>query len=198
MLTLTSPVETAFHRWPAGAKLVGLALATAVLVPVGDLRLLALAAAGVAALYLSQGWTFAVLGLRWLWPLWPVLAVLAVWHLVTGDLAAGLAIALRLVTAVALANLVTLTTRLDAMMAVVERAARPLERFGLSPRVLAVAIALVIRFTPVLLLRAGQLMEAWRARSPRRPGWRVVVPVTLAALDDAEHVAEALRARGGL
>jgi biotin transport system permease protein len=105
---------------------------------------------------------------------------------------------LRLVTAVALANLVTLTTRLDAMMAVVERAARPLERFGLSPRVLAVAIALVIRFTPVLLLRAGQLMEAWRARSPRRPGWRVVVPVTLAALDDAEHVAEALRARGGL
>jgi biotin transport system permease protein len=198
MLTLTSPVETAFHRWPAGAKLAGLALATAVLVPVGDLRLLALAAAGVAALYLSQGWTFAVLGLRWLWPLWPVLAVLAVWHLVTGDLAAGLAIALRLVTAVALANLVTLTTRLDAMMAVVERAARPLERFGLSPRVLAVAIALVIRFTPVLLLRAGQLMEAWRARSPRRPGWRVVVPVTLAALDDAEHVAEALRARGGL
>jgi biotin transport system permease protein len=198
MLTLTSPVETAFHRWSAGAKLVGLALATAVLVPVGDLRLLALAAAGVAALYLSQGRTFAVLGLRWLWPLWPVLAVLAVWHLVTGDLAAGLAIALRLVTAVALANLVTLTTRLDAMMAVVERAARPLERFGLSPRVLAVAIALVIRFTPVLLLRAGQLMEAWRARSPRRPGWRVVVPVTLAALDDAEHVAEALRARGGL
>ena len=198
MLTLTSPVETTFHRWPAGWKLAGLALATAVLVPVADLRLLALAAAGVAALYLSQGRAFALLGLRWLWPLWPVLAVLAVWHLVTGDLAAGLAIALRLVTAVALANLVTLTTRLDAMMAVVERAARPLGRFGLSPRVLAVAIALVIRFTPVLLLRAGQLMEAWRARSPRRPGWRVVVPVTLAALDDAEHVAEALRARGGL
>jgi len=35
------------------------------------------------------------------------------------------------------------------------------------------------------------------ARSRRRPGWQLVLPLSLAALDDADHVAEALRARGG-
>ena len=32
----------------------------------------------------------------------------------------------------------------------------------------------------------------------RRAGWRIVAPLALMALDDAEHVAEALRARGGV
>ncbi|MCF1707270.1 energy-coupling factor transporter transmembrane protein EcfT [Tabrizicola sp. J26] len=198
MLTLTSPVETALHRMPAGWKLVGLALATLVVVPMTDLRWIAVAAALVVGLYLMQGVAFAKAGARMLWPLWPFLVVLAVWHAVTGDLVAGFGIALRMLTAIAIANLVTMTTRLDDLIAVVERCARPLVRIGLNPRTLAVAIALVIRFTPVLLLRAGQLMEAWRARSPRRPGWQVVAPLALSALDDAERVAEALRARGGL
>ena len=43
----------------------------------------------------------------------------------------------------------------------------------------------------------AQIGQSWRARSTRRPRWRVLVPATLAALDDADHVAEALRARGG-
>ncbi len=198
MLTLTSPIETWLHRVPAGGKLAGLALATLVIVPMTDLRWIAVMAVLVGGLYLMQGAAFARAGARMLRPLWPVLAVLAVWHVATGDLTTGVGIALRMLTAIALANLVTMTTRLDDLIGVVERAARPLARIGLNPRTLAVAMALVIRFTPVLLLRAGQLMEAWRARSPRRPGWRVVVPLTLTALDDAERVAEALRARGGL
>ena len=48
-----------------------------------------------------------------------------------------------------------------------------------------------------MLHRMDILRESWRARSPRRPGWRILLPATLAALDDADHVAEALRARGG-
>jgi biotin transport system permease protein len=47
-------------------------------------------------------------------------------------------------------------------------------------------------------LLPGKIADAIRARSPRRPGWRLVVPAALAALDDADHAAEALRARGGL
>src|SRR3990167_6591155 len=57
--------------------------------------------------------------------------------------------------------------------------------------------AVVIRFIPVMQDRAEQISQSWRARSARRAGWRVLMPATLAALDDAEHVAEALRARGG-
>lgn len=198
MLTLTTPFDTRLHRLPAGSKLGALALITLLLVPQTDLRVIGAAVVATALLYLVQGLRFAGYGAAMLRPLWPFLLVLALWHGWTGAYAAGAAIGGKMLTAVALANLVTMTTRLDDLIAVVEKLAQPLARTGLSPHVLAVAIALVIRFTPVLLGRAGQLIEAWRARSPRRASWRIVLPVTLTALDDAEHVAEALRARGGL
>lgn len=203
MLTLTSPYRTRFHRIPASAKLAALAIATLVLMPQNQPWPILVAAALVSALYLSEGPGFSAHGLRMLRPLWPFLAVLILWHGFSGgwrwpEIWAGLAIGLKMLTAVALANLVTMTTRLDEMIAVFERLARPLQRFGLSPRVLAVSIALVIRFVPVLMQRASQLAEAWRARSGKRPNWRIVAPVTLAAIDDAEQIAEALRARGGL
>ena len=63
---------------------------------------------------------------------------------------------------------------------------------------MSLALALVIRFIPVMLTRTEAISLAFRARSPRRPGWRLLMPVSLAALDDAEHVADALRARGGV
>jgi biotin transport system permease protein len=49
----------------------------------------------------------------------------------------------------------------------------------------------------VLTDRITLIRSAWSARSPRRPGWRLLIPTALAALDEAEHVAESLRARGG-
>ena len=198
MLTLTSPCETALHRLPAGAKLAALAALTLGLMAQTNLRLIAAAALATAALYLAQGLAFAAHGARMLRPLWPFLLVLAFWHGFSSELARGAGIGLRLLTAVALANLVTMTTRLDDLIAVLERLAQPLARLGLKPRVLALALALAIRFTPVLLEKTGVLMQAWRARSPRRPSWRVVLPVLLIALDDADHVAEALRARAAL
>lgn len=198
MLTLTSPVETPFHALPAGAKMAGLCLATAGLIFVTSPLALGAALLVVVGLMAAGGWAFLGHGLRLLRPLWPFVVVVAVWHLWTGEVAAGAAILLRLVTVVMLANLVTMTTRLSDMIAIIERVAAPLARFGLPPRVLALAIALVIRFIPVLAERVGQIADAIRARSPRRPGWRLVVPAALAALDDADHAAEALRARGGL
>ncbi|EEW25157.1 energy-coupling factor transporter transmembrane component T [Rhodobacter ferrooxidans] len=198
MLTLTSPVETPLHRLPAGGKLAALAVATLLLMPQTSLVVLAAAGLATAALYLAQGTAFAAHGARMLRPLWPFLLILALWHGWTGDYALGLRIGLKMLTAVALANLVTMTTRLDDLLAVLERLAAPLARIGLNPRLLALSVALVIRFTPVLLDKTAALMQAWRARSLGRPGWQVVIPAVLVALDDADHVAEALRARGGL
>lgn len=196
MLTLTSPVETWAHRLPAGSKLAAVALGTTALFLVTSPLVLALAAVAVAALYLSAGERFARSGLLHLWPLWPFVLIVALWHLWTNDIAAGAAILLRMLTAVALANFVTMTTRLSDMLAVFEWLAWPLSSI-LPPRRLALAFALVIRFIPVMLERFALIGQSWRARSPRRPRWRVLVPATLAALDDADRVAEALRARGG-
>ncbi|NHB77541.1 energy-coupling factor transporter transmembrane component T [Rhodobacter calidifons] len=196
MLTLTSPVETWAHRWPAGPKLALLALATTGLLLLSAPVLLAGAALATAGLYMTAGRGFARTGARLLWPLWPFVLVVGLWHLWTADLTGGAAILLRMLTAVALANFVTMTTRLSDMLAVFQGLARPLSPL-LPPRRLALAFALVIRFIPVMLQRMAQIEASWRARSPRPPRWRVLVPGVLAALDDADRVAEALRARGG-
>lgn len=197
MLALTSPLQTPFHRLPAGVKLAALAVFTFLLFQLDNPSALALALALIAALHLPGGWPFAAHALRLLRPLWPFALVLLLWHLWTQDPRGGAIILLRLIIAVAAANLVTMTTRLSDMISVIERLASPLARLGLPPRTLALAIALTIRFLPVLSDRLTRISEAWRARSPRRPGWRILTPATLATLDDADQVAEALRARGG-
>jgi biotin transport system permease protein len=198
MLTLTSPIDTPLHRLPAGAKMAALCLATLALFSLSAVLSLTVALLGVAALYLTGGPRFAAQGLRMLRPLWPFIAVVALWHLWSGDPVGGTEVILRMVAAVAAANLVTLTSRLTDMLAVMERLFTPLARLGLPPRTLALAVALVIRFVPVLIERQTRIAEAWRARAPRRPGWRILLPATLGALDDADRVAEALRARGGI
>lgn len=197
MLTLTSPVETWAHPLPAGVKLAALALGTVMLFALKGPLPLALACAGVAGLYLTGGAIFARAGLRLLRPLAMFVVIVGLWHLWTRDFTGGTVVILRMLTAVALANFVTMTTRLSDMIAVLQTLARPLGTLGLSPRRLAIAMALVIRFVPVMLDRLSQITEAWSARSPHRPRWRVMVPATLAALDDADRAAEALRARGG-
>ncbi|WP_435259527.1 CbiQ family ECF transporter T component [Thioclava sp. FR2] len=196
MLTLTSPVETHLHRVGAPVKLAALALFTFLLFLAKTPVILFLGLVLVALLYAPGGVAFARHGLRMLRPLWPFVAIVAVWHGWTGDLAGGAVVILRMVTAVAAANLVTMTTRLSDMISVLETIAVPLTPI-LPPRRLALAIALVIRFIPVLGEKVEQISMALRARSARRAGWRILAPAALAALDDAEHVAEALRARGG-
>ncbi len=197
MLTLTSPVKTFAHDIPAGPKLAALGLVTVTLFAMTSPLPLATALAALSIAILSCGRPFSIALLRSLRPLWPFLMVLALWHLWLGDVAGGFAIGLRMITAVAAASFVTMTTPLAEMLALFQRLLSPLTRLGLNPKALALALALMIRFIPVMLDRFEILSHAWRARSPRRIGWHVVMPATLAALDDATHVAEALRARGG-
>lgn len=197
MISLTSPVETWAHRWPAGLKLLALAGATLVLFLIHDPAVLAGALGGVLVLYALPGRVFFRAGIARLRVLWPFLAILGVWHVATATYLEGAQIILRLLASVGLANLVTMTTPLSEMIEVIRWLAGPLRRFGLQTRALELAIALVIRILPTLVENGQRLSDAWRARSARRPGWRVVVPFTLLALDDADHLAEALRARGG-
>lgn len=198
MLALTSSTETPYHRWPAGLKLGMVSATVFLLYFVERPAVLALALGAVILAYLAAGRGFLAEGLRQLRPLWVFVAVVLVWHALAGDPRTGLAVSLRLAAAVGLANLVTMTTRLDDLTEVVLRLLSPLRHLGIRTAPIGFAMALVIRFTPVLFAKAGTLIDAWRARSPRRPGWQVVMPITLLAIDDAEHVAEALRARGGL
>lgn len=197
MLTLTSSVEIWAHRFPAGAKLLALAGVTVGLFQLVTPLALAAAALAVGVLLASGGRVFLHESLAMLRPLWPFVLIVALWHLFTRDLSGGAVVILRMGSAVAAANFVTMTTRLSDMLAVIERLLAPLRHLGLKPRPLALALALVVRFIPVMLTRIEAITLAFRARSPRRAGWRILMPATLAALDDAERVADALRARGG-
>lgn len=196
MLTLTSPVETWLHGVRAGVKLGVLCVFTAVLFGVSNLWAMVGACACVAALH-AQGWAFARHAGRMLWPVWPFVVVVGVWHGVTGDVLQGTVIILRMLTAIAAANLVTMTTRLADMLGLVEWLLQPFERVMPARRV-ALSVALVIRFVPVLGQKLGVIRAAWAARSAKRAGWRIMVPMLLATIDDADQVAEALRARGGV
>lgn len=198
MLTLTSPVEIWAHRLPAGVKLAALGLTTLGLFALSSPEALLSGATLIAALICTGGRRFARSSLVMLRPLVPFVVIVALWHLVTRAPAEGAVILLRMIAAVAAANFVTMTTRLADMMATLQRLARPLARLGLSPGALALAVALTVRFIPVMLARLEVIGAAWRARAPRSPGWRILMPATLAALDDAERTAEALRARGGV
>ena len=197
MLTLTSPVETWAHRWPAGVKLALLCLWTAALFQMSNPLWLAVAALALLAVIASCGGTFLTSALRLLRPLWPFVVIVGLWHLWLRDLSGGATILIRMGATIAAANLVTMTTRLSDMIAVITRLTAPLARIGLQPATLALAIALMIRFIPVMLQRLDQIRDAFRARSAGKAGWRILTPALLAALDDADRVAEALRARGG-
>lgn len=198
MLALTSPVETVWHRLPAGAKMAVLPVLTLGLFHIEDPWLMAVAAALALAAYLPGGRIFLLTGIRMLRPLWVFAVIVLAWHSYKGAPQTGALITLRLVATVAAANLVTMTTRLDHMVDVLMWVLTPLRRLGLRTAPLGFAIALVIRFTPVLFEKGRMLIDAWRSRSARKPGWQVLVPITVIAIQDAERVAEALRARGGI
>lgn len=198
MLSFALPRQTWAHRQPAALKFALLAGAMVGLMRLTSLPGLALALLALAGLYASLGRAASLAGLRALRPLFWIILVLLLWHIWRNEARLGLIFALRVVVMVGLANFVTLTTPLPEIVDLVEWLARPLARLGLSPRLPGLAVALVLRFVPVLRTRHATLAEAWRARSPRRAGANVVAPLAFSLLDDADHLADALRARGGL
>ena len=198
MISLTSPVKTWAHNWPAGMKLAGLCIGSLVLFQINDLIQILCILCTMLSLYAIAGWQFFKNGLQRLWILWPFVMIVSIFHIATNDIVDGTIIIKRMVTAVGLANLVTMTTSLTEMMRVIRFLMRPFRRFGLRSEIFELSTAMVIRFTPVLIDKGTVLSESWRARSKRRPSWRIVMPLMVLALDDADNVAEALKARGGI
>lgn len=196
MIGLYLEQRSPLHLVPAGWKLLGLALASLLLFPLRDPVVLLACLAGSLSGYALLG-RQGLSALRALRPLAMVLAFVLGLHALLGSFETGLLVGLRLATLFLLASLVTLTTRMDEMIDALRPVLRPVAWVGLSERRLALAIALVIRFTPVIVDMGSRLQEAHRARSGRKGHVKLVAPLCLQALNAADHVAEALVARGG-
>jgi biotin transport system permease protein len=194
MISLYLAHPTWLHRCAAGAKLGALALCSAMLLPVEDWRLLLAALGATVVIYLSLGRTGAsrLLALRMILPLILGLGAFQ-WALVSWHVALGSV--LRIMLMIMLADLVTLTTPMQDMMRVITPLLSPFRFLGLNVRKLSLAVALVIRFVPVLLAQWQNQSEAWRARSPRRPGFRLIIPFLSETLRRADQVAEGLESR---
>lgn len=195
MIGALSARQTPYHRIPAAWKLVALCLFCTVL-GVVDWALLSWAAVGLILLVsLVPGRWFLRLVLRDL-KMPAVIAVFIIgfqWAFGRPEL--GLMVAGTLMACIAAAMVFSRTTSPAETLGVVDRGLTRLRVPQVARRRLSLAVALTLRFIPALSARADHLTEAYRARSPRRLSWRIVPPLALGALDEADQAAEALRAR---
>jgi biotin transport system permease protein len=195
-LALFHPVAGPVHRAPAGLKLLVLAGLGVGLFAVPRLDLVGAALAGVLAVGLGA----ARLPVRLLWaqvrPVLLWLAALFLVHLLVTDVVTGALAVLRLLTLVLAAAVVTSTTRVTELVAVVEWVCSPLRLVGVRPARIGLVIAMTLRFIPLVAERAARIREAQAARGGSRRLTILVVPLLVQVLQMAHTTAEALDARG--
>lgn len=183
------------HRIPAGLKLATLAALSLLLLPVDDWRILS---AGVGAACL----VYAMLGREGLTRLLSLrslamfLAVIAIFQVYLAGWPSALTAVARIALMVMLADLVTLSTTMQDMMDALTPLLRPLRYIGLDPRALTLAVALVVRFVPLLMENWNKRADAYRARCGKRPSLKLVAPFIADTLRLADRVADAIAARG--
>jgi biotin transport system permease protein len=199
-LALYVPRASAVHRTPAGWKLLVLAGLSVLVFAVPTLPVVsgALVAVLVVGLVVAR-LPGAVLLRQARAVLW-VLVAIFVLHAVLTDVLTGTLTVLRLLALVLAAAVVTATTRVTEMVAVVERVCWPLQWVGVRPARIGLVIAMALRFIPLIAERADRIREAQAARGGSVQGLRglttTVVPLLVQVLQLAHTVSEALDARG--
>lgn len=196
MIGLYCPGDSPLHRLPAGVKLAALVLAiVGMTVFVRDPLGVGGAVLTVTCLYALArvSWRIAVAQLRPV--LWMTL-IIAVFQLLTTTPARAVVVCGVLLVSVALAALVTVTTRVTDMLDALIRALGPLRRFGVNPERVGLLLALAIRCVPLLAQIVHEVGEARRARGVSWSATALVTPVLVRALRTADAMGEALAARG--
>ena len=130
------------------------------------------------------------------WPVLPVLLVLGVFQWWQRGLDLAVTTVAVIFSAVMAAMLLTLTTRLEALMDAVEKMLRPWARFGLPVETITLAISLTIRLIPLQLATVTDVLDARKARGA---GFSVVAfgtPVLIRSIRRARNIGDALHARG--
>lgn len=125
----------------------------------------------------------------------PFLALIVVVQGFVGGWMSAMVVGLRILTLLALAGLVTLTTRADALIAVVESVLSPLRPLGVRPERVGMVVLMTIRFVPVLREHADGVRAAQRARGVER-SFVFLTPLLVKTLRTADGLAQALDARG--
>ena len=198
-LALYVPRASPVHRTPAGWKLLALAGLSALVFAVPTLPVVGAALTAVLLIGVTARLPAGLLVRQGRAVLWWLVA-LFVLHALLTDVRTGTVTVLRLLTLVLAAAVVTATTRVAEMVAVVERVCAPLRWVGVRPARIGLVIAMALRFIPLISERADRIREAQAARGGSVRGFRglttTVVPLLVQVLQLAHTVSEALDARG--
>jgi biotin transport system permease protein len=194
MIGVFHPGTSLVHRAPALAKLGVLAALVTTVAMLGSLVWLGAASVLVVVLFLVARVPFA-LAWRQVVPILWVLAFAVPVQVIFGGWEAAALMALRLVLAVALAALYTLTTPVSATLDAMQALLRPFRRWVDADRI-GLALALAVRCVPLLADLVREVLEARKARGAEGSILALAVPVIVRALRTAEHLGEALTARG--
>jgi len=195
MISLYISGSSWMHRRSAGIKLVAVLIQSLAVLAVQNLIWLSLMLLGAAGAYCSLGrkGTHRLFALRFLLPL--ILGLAFVQGFLVGWEAA-LRATLKIMVMIMAADLVTVTTPTQAILNCVQKLIGPIcQRIGRDPRKISLAVALMIRFMPVLVAQCHVQREAWSARSYRKPGLRILIPFVTQALSRTDQIAESLRTR---
>lgn len=195
MVGLYHPGNSPVHQVPASVKVAGLVLAAVVVLLIGTLGQLALAAAATVTLFAVGRIPWRV-ALAQLAPLLIFALPLFVFQWLTAGWVRASIVVGQILILVALAALVTLTTRVSAMLDVLERALAPLRFLRVRPYRVALVLALTIRCVPLVTQVVRTAREAQRARGLEHSPTALAVPMVIRLLKKADALGEALAARG--
>jgi biotin transport system permease protein len=186
---------TPVHRLRPGVKIAAVFMGATLAFVFANWIALAILASGVLVLYVTARIPPA-LALAQIRPALLILVAIFALHAIFDDWLFGVFVVMRFVVIIMLAALVTLTTRVSEMVAALEIGLGPTRHIGIDPSRVALAVAMAIRFIPVIATQAAAIREAQAARGLHRSFVAILVPLVIRSLRMADSVAEALDARG--
>ncbi|MGU3431878.1 energy-coupling factor transporter transmembrane component T family protein [Actinomycetes bacterium M1A6_2h] len=196
MIGLYRPGTSVLHRMPAGAKLTGLMVAIIAVLAFARTPLdIAIAAVAVAGLFAVARIRPGVV-LAQLRPMVWMLALIAVFQVILTSPSRAVVVCGGILLSVALASLVTLTTRVTAMLDTTARALGPFRRVGVDPDRVGLLLALTIRCVPLLTEIVHEVSDARKARGLQWSVTALATPVIVRALRTADALGDSLLARG--
>ncbi|MEV0683479.1 energy-coupling factor transporter transmembrane protein EcfT [Nocardia sp. NPDC050378] len=196
MIGLYAPGDSVVHRLPAGPKLVLLVVAIVAMTVFARTPLAVVGIAVLVALLFALARVSLRVAVAQIRPVLWMTVIIGVFQVLTTTPARAFVVCGILLVSVALAALVTVTTRVTAMLDALTRALGPLRRIGVDPERVSLLLALAIRCVPLLAGIVHDVAEARRARGVSWSATALVTPVVVRALRTADAMGDALAARG--
>ncbi|WP_284335862.1 energy-coupling factor transporter transmembrane component T family protein [Comamonas sp. NoAH] len=196
MGSLYSEHLTWLHRLSPALKLVLMAVLSTALFMVHAPTIMLGCALACCVLWLSLGKATRV-ARRLILSVLVAALLIAAFHAYMGNYDLAIVSALRLACASTLGVALTVTTHPTHILQLLETLLAPLSRLGFPAQRFALQLALMMRFIEHFFVQWKRLDEAYRLRTGKAGGFRLLAPLSIQMLQTAKRVADALFARLG-